>query len=224
MAKGRLVFPILGLLCAGWPAQASLSYQTSESSFSNRATVTDGLTLSSLITFTSADLMTVGGVTDDEYVDITDGIEFFAYNSNGTTPESFTVSNGTLYAGDGDSIEIVFTSASIDGFGFSFTTTASSDNLCEGLNVGGGGNCSNNVFISNGGTGFMGALNDSALPATSLPTLWLYPLTSSPDTDLEGYYLAGPADEAPEGGTLITLGCGLVVVGTMRMRKGRGGR
>lgn len=197
-----------------------MTYQSSSSSFTTEAVTTDGLTLSGLITFTASGLTTVAGVTDDEYVDSADGIEFFAFGSNGTTHESFTVSDGTLYTSGGDSIEIVFTSP-IYGFGFNFTTTFSSgDNLCEGTAEGGGGNCDGNVFISENGSGFMGALNDNPLPAATLPTLWLYPLATAADTDIESYEFGSEAS-TPEAGTMLTLGSGLVLISLLRRRARR---
>lgn len=217
MIKDRFLISILGLACAVVPARAGLSYQSTSSSFSNQATVTDGLLVSSLITFSAADLTTDGFAANDEYIDITDGIEFFAFNSNGTTHESFTVSGGALHtaSGSGDSIEIVFTSP-IDGLGLNLTTGWSSgDNVCEGTSV---TDCSGNVFISQNGSGFMGALNDNPGPASALPTLWLHVLSGSADTDIQSFEFADPAP-VPEIRTMLTLGFGLVALGLLRSRR-----
>lgn len=214
----RISIFALGLASVVIPARASLTYQSSASTFDNQVTVTDGLTLGTAITFTSADLKTTGTVTDDEYLDTTDGIEFIAFNSSGTANEAFTVSGGTLHtaSGSGDAIEIIFTNPSIDGLGVTFTTTWSNgDNLCEGTT---NGSCAGNVYVSENGSGFMGALNDSPLPATSLPTLWLHTDTGSADTDLESFVLAEP-QAAPEVRTMLMMGFGLVAIGLLHRRR-----
>jgi hypothetical protein len=219
MIKGRVLFPILGLLCAVGTARASMSYQASSSTFATKAGTTDGLTIGSLITFDAANLVTVGTVSDDEYVDAADGIDFYLFGSNGTTQESFTVTGGVLLpllsGNNGDTIEIVFTSA-VYGLGFNFTTTNSTgDNLCLDTSVTG---CNGNVFASNGGSSFIGALNDNPGPAAALPALWIHPLSGSANTEIESYEFATGDSATPEVRTMLTLGVGLLLVGLLKVR------
>jgi|HubBroStandDraft_1064217.scaffolds.fasta_scaffold219639_1 hypothetical protein len=223
---GRYGVLVLGLGLLSGSAQATISYQASQPSFSTKATVTDGLILSSLITFTAGNLTTINaiacGCSDDEYIDPTTGIEFLAFNGSGTSNVAFaSVTGGVLNtaANQGDSIEVIFPTGVDFGFGFTFATTFSSgDNLCVGTTL---GNCSDNPFASQSGSAFVGALNDNPTP-TSLSAIWLFPLNgASPNTDIQSFEVATQTTQSatPEVPTLILIGAGLVVFRLLRRRR-----
>jgi len=207
----RILLPILGLVAAVVPARASLTFESSQTSFAMEAG-NDGLSLSSLITF--------GSVSGDEYIDPTTGVEFFAFNSGGSTSESFlTTSSGELETtpGLGDSIEVVFPSTVI-GFAFNLTTASGNETLCVDLSPATFSTC------ANGGTpapGFAGVINES--PLATLPTLWLHPLAGgSAATDVISFEVAIQSDDmsAPDVATFLSLGSGLILVACVR-RRGR---
>jgi hypothetical protein len=199
----------LGMLAGS--ARATITYSASQAAFGTQATVTDGLTLSSLITFTAANLTTINGVacgcSDDEYIDPTTGLEFLAFNGSGTTNEAFaSVTAGVLYtaANSGDSIEVIFPTGLDDGFAFNFTTTRNTgDTLCVGTSVGG---CNGSNFAGQFGSAFIGALNDNPTLAP-LTVVWLT-TPGSADTDLQSFEVATQAP-VPEGPTNLLLGSGL---------------
>lgn len=199
------------------PAMASFSYQSTQSAFTTQATTTDALIVSALITFTAADLTTFGSVTDDEYLDPTLGVEFLAFNSAGATNEAFTVSGGTLDTQDAGSIEVIFP-ASTYGLAFNFTTTYTYDNLCVDASPSSFSTCdSGGTFITSGGSGFIGALNDN--PLATLTTLWLHPASGgNADTDIQSFEIAtmGDSSSAPETSTMLSLGIGLILLGALR--------
>lgn len=203
----------LGLAAVVFPARASLTYQSSASTFDSQATVTDELTLSSTISFT-------GSLSDSnsEYIDAADGIDFIALNGNASGSGSFTLSDGELQAGLGDKIEIEFTSSSIVGIGFAVSSTTNSVVVsCLDTNH---SSCSGSSNIPNGGTAFVGALNDNPLPATGLPTLFIYPQSQSDEITLDSFVLAEP-ESTPEVRTMLMLGAGLMMIGLLH-RKRRG--
>jgi hypothetical protein len=217
---------MLGLgIVAGW-ARGSITYQTSQANFTSQATVTDGLTVSSLITFTGALTELAGsGVANDEYIDLTTGVEFLAFSSNGLTHEAFaSVSGGILNtaAGQGDSIEVMFPSGVDYGFAFNFTTASSTgDNLCVDTSTATFSTCaSGGTSIAQNGSGFIGALNDSPTPAP-LVAVWLHPQSGSPGTDLQSFDVAtqSQTSDTPEARTMVLIGSGLIVINLLRRRQ-----
>jgi hypothetical protein len=214
MNMTRLTIFILGLTAAVVPARASVSYQSSQTTFTTQATVTDNLTVSSLTTFTGV-LSQFGSVANDEYIDPTTGVEFIAFNNSGTANKAFSsVSGGILStaADQGDDIEIILP-AGVYGFAFNFTTTfPSGDNVCVDVTVNG---CSGGPYFSpESGTAFAGALSDGA----ALTTIWIHPTTEQ-DTDLQSFEIATQGDaEAPEVATMLMLGSGLIFIALLRRR------
>lgn len=226
MNTPKLTIFILGLSASIVPVNASLTYYCSNgcsgttSQFTTQATVTDGLTLSSLITFTGT--LTDGG---DEYVDLSTGVQFFAFNSSGTSARAFeSVSGGdlNLAADSGDSIEVVLP-ASTYGVAFNFTTAfPSGDNLCLDPSQSQISSCdSGGTFINENASGFAGALNDNPTPAT-LTTIWISALNSGSGAaaDLQSFEIATMADNssAPDVATAVTLGAGLILISALHRR------
>jgi hypothetical protein len=214
LSKFRVLILGLGALI---PASATITYQSSQANFATQATVTDGLTLSSLITFTGT-LSTVGGVTDDAYVDPTTGIEFLAFNSTGSANAAFTLTAGHVLdtgTNSGDAIEVIFPTGVDYGFAFNFTTAASFNNLCVDTSIGG---CnSGGTVVTTGGSSFVGALNDNPTPA-ALSTIWMHPGSFSPDTDLQSFE-AGSESATPDGPTMLLIGGGLIALHFVYRRK-----
>jgi len=96
MGFQRMAIVMTGLIAVAGSARATISYQASQASFTTRAqSVADGLTVSSLMTFTGA-LTQIGSVANDEYIDPTTQIEFLAFNTNGTNAQPFILNGGTL--------------------------------------------------------------------------------------------------------------------------------
>ena len=218
MTTARLTTFILGLAAIVVPAHASLTYYCSSgcsgttSQFTTQATVTDGLALTSLINFTGG-LSQFGTVANDEYIDLTTGVEFIAFNSTGTANEPFaSVTGGILYNVAGDSLEVILPADTV-GIAANFTTTNSGGlNLCVDPTQATLSNCdSNGTFIANGGSGFAGALNDNPSPAP-LASIWLSPTSGGADIDLKNFEIASQASEgeAPDAATGLTLGAGLL--------------
>ncbi len=223
MTITRLAPFILGLAALVAPAHASLTYYCSSgcakpaSDFATEATVTDGLTLSSLIDFTGS-LSQSGTVANDEYIDPFTGVEFIAFNSTGTANEPFApVSGGVLYSNAGDSIEIILPADTV-GIAVNFTTTYSGGlNLCVDPTQSTLSSCdSGGTFIANGGSGFAGALNDSPAPVP-LASLWLSPTSGGADIDLKNFETAYEAP-VPEAATGLTLGSGLILISLLYRR------
>ena len=164
MTATRLRIFILGFTAIAIPAKASLSFEASQSTFTNQATTTDGLVVSSLFTFTGS-LTQFGSVANDEYIDLTTGVEFIAFNGTGTANKAFApISGGDLntVASQGDAIEVILPAGTY-WLAFNFTTVFSSgDNLCVDTTVSG---CSGGAFIAQNGSGFVGTLNDNPTPA-----------------------------------------------------------
>jgi hypothetical protein len=218
MTKTRLLIFISGLLCVVGPAQATISYYSSSSSFASDAS-TDSLTTSSTITFTGS-LSQFGSVANDEYVDLTTGTEFIAFNSTGTANEAFSIPSGgdlDTPASSGDAIEVVLPTGTY-GFGINFSTSyPTGETLCMDSSPGTFSSCaSGGVFVTSTGSSFTGVIDDAGVT-----TLWLHPLSGNPGTNLTGFEIAtqgSSSSEAPEAGTLLTLGSGLVGLGLVRKR------
>jgi hypothetical protein len=228
MTTARLTTFILGVAALVTPARASLTYYCTNgcgnpaSDFATEATVTDGLVLTSLIDFTGT-LSQFGTVANDEYIDSTTGVEFIAFNSNGTANETFSVSGGQLntVADNGDTIEIILP-ADTYGVAVNFTTTfPSGETLCMDPSTATLSSCdSGGTHIASGGSGFVGTLNDNPTPAT-MTTIWLNPLNDgSADTNLTSFEIATQASEseAPDAATGLTLGTGLVLISLLHRR------
>jgi hypothetical protein len=219
MTLARLTIFILGLTAATIPARASLTYYSSQSTFENQATVTDALTVSSLITFTGT-LSEYGSVANDEYIDLTTGVEFIAFNGTGTTNKAFTVSGGVLNTPAGDTIEIILPAGTY-GVGTYFTTTDSNgETVCMDPTTSVFNSCySGGTFIPNGGSGYVGTLNDNPTPAT-MTTIWLNQLTSG-NIDLTSFEIATQGEsQTPDPGTWLTLGAGLILIAGLRRSTG----
>ena len=213
MTITRLMIFILGLTAATF----RLTYYSSQSTFENQATVTDVLTVSSLITFTGT-LSEFGSVLNDEYIDPLTGVEFIAFDSTGTTNKAFTVSGGDLNTPSGDSIEVILPAGTY-GIGAYFTTTASNgETVCMDPTPSVFSSCSSGgTFIANGGSGYVGTLNDNPTPAP-MTTIWLNQLTSS-NIDLTSFEIATQGEsQAPDPATWLTLGSGLILVAALRRR------
>jgi hypothetical protein len=227
MTAFRLTIFISGLAALVTPAKASLTFQNSQTNWTNQVT-TDTLTASSVITFTSADLLNDGHtclnsqLCNDEYLDSTDGVELLALNSGGTGHDLFTLSGGTLKINNGDAIEVIFLT-DIAGFAFDFTTTKSSgDTACIDLSLPGSGCASGGTFVANGGSAFLGTINDNPTPAIDLPTIFIHSLSGSANTNLQDYETAFTAtvdSSAPDAGTMLTLGTGLILIALKRRRR-----
>jgi hypothetical protein len=212
MTQNRILILLAGLVFLLRPSGASLQYYTTASSFATEAQTVDSLTVSSsLIAFSSSNLMTIGGVTNDEYLDPATGIEFLAFNAS-LAPQPFTVSGGVLdtQTGNGDLIEIIIPST-IYGIGVNLTTNFN-DNLCLDASASG---CAWNTYLTSGQSAFAGVLNDNPLPAGSLPALWTHPFGGSPATDVQSFEVAtmNGGSETPEGSTMLLLGSGLLAIG-----------
>jgi hypothetical protein len=227
MKKARLTIFILGLSAGIVPARASLTYYCSNgcggstAQFTTQATVTDGLSLSSLVDFTGA-LTQFGSVANDEYIDSTTGVEFIAFNASGTTNKAFAgVSGGNLNltASSGDSIEVILP-ASTYGIGFNFTTAFSNgETLCLDPTTSAFSSCdSGGTFITQSSSGFVGTLNDNPAPAP-FTTIWLNAQNagSGASTDLQSFEIATQT-EAPDAATGLTLGTGLILISLLYRR------
>jgi hypothetical protein len=209
----------LGLLTLAPSARASLTYQSSQATFTNQATVTDALTVSSLITFTGS-FSEFGTVNNDEYIDPLTGVEFIAFNASGTTNKAFaSVSGGVLNtaASQGDSIEVILPAGTY-GLAFDFTTVfPSGETLCADVVV---SSCaSGGTFVTQNASGFIGGLNDNPTPAP-VTAIWLHPINSA-GTDLIDFEIAtqgSQSDTAPDPATMLTLGSGLVLLALLRRR------
>ncbi len=217
---------VLGLGIMAGTARATITYQANQSTFANQATMTDGLTLSSLITFTGT-LTTVGGVSNDAYIDAATGVEFLAFNQTGSSNVAFaSVSGGILNTvpGLGDAIEVIFPSGVDYGFGFNFTTAYSFETLCVDTSPASFGNCaSNGTTITSGNSGFIGALNDNPAPG-ALVSVWLHPYNNgSADTDLQSFEIGtqASAPSVPETRTMFLIGSGLILIHQLRRRQKR---
>jgi len=211
------VFMLALGIVAGW-ARGSITYQTSQASFTTQATVTDDLTVSSLITFTGT-LTELAGVANDEYIDPTTGIEFLAFSQSGSTHEAFASTSGNvLQTAAGDSIEVIFPSSVDYGFAFNFTTTSTFETLCVDTSTGSFGTCaSGGTTITSGNSGFIGALNDNPTPA-ALVSLWLHPQGGADDeTSLQSFDVA--TQDTPETATKVLIGSGLIVINLLRRRR-----
>jgi hypothetical protein len=213
---------MLGLASIAIPARATISYQSTQGSFSFQAGTTDGLTVSpTLITFTGTGLtestVGTGNVAGDEYLDSATGVEFLAFTSNGMTPVAFaSVTGGALETtpGAGDAIEVLLPSGT-DGFAFNFTAS-SFDNLCIDFSVSTFSTCANGGATA---PSFSGLLNDG--PPSTLPTLWIHPGSFSPGTDLQNFEVATESP-VPESSTMFMIGGGLVAMkalGAIRRRR-----
>lgn len=218
---------ILGLGMMAGSARATITYQTSLATFGTQASVTDGLTVSSPITFAGA-LTETAGVANDEYIDPTTGVEFIAFNGSGTTNEAFaSVTGGVLntVAASGDTIEVLLPTSVDYGFGFNFTTAYYEGvSLCVGTGPATFGNClSGGTYIAQNGSGFVGAINDYLAPPAPLTAVWLNPQSgfSSPaGTDLQSFEVATEAaDTTPEGSTNLLIGSGLIGLYWLRRRR-----
>lgn len=229
MTSHRFGIFMLGLGVIAGSARATITYSASQAAFGPQATVTDGLTLSSLITFTGALCSTAGtcanGVIGDEYIDPTTGLEFLAFNGSGTTNEAFaSVTDGVLYtaANQGDAIEVIFPTGVDYGFAFNFTTTSSGDNLCIDTSSASFNSCpSGPTFVMSGNSGFIGALNDSPTPAP-LTAVWLaLSASGSAATDLQSFEVATQSAQTatPEGSTSLLIGSGLIALTFLRRRR-----
>jgi hypothetical protein len=226
MTRPPFTIFILGLAAAVVPACASLTYQASQTSFSNQATVTDGLTLTSLITFTGTLTELPSTTANDEYIDPTTGVEFLAFNSTGTTHKAFaSVSGGDLNlpASSGDSIEVILPTGTY-GFAANFTTTFSPyESLCMDVSTSTFSTCASGGTVTFANTsGFVGTLDDNPTPAT-FTTIWLHPQSSgSAGTDLQSFEIAelpaDPSSGAPDPATMLTLGAGLIFLALLRRR------
>jgi hypothetical protein len=221
MTATRLRIFILGFTAIAIPARASLSFEASQSTFTNQATTTDGLVVSSLFTFTGS-LTQFGSVANDEYIDSTTGVEFIAFNGTGTANKAFApISGGDLntVANQGDAIEVILPAGTY-GLAFNFTTAFSSgDNLCVDTTVSG---CSGGAFIAQNGSGFVGTLNDNPTP-DMLTTIWMHPTTSA-GTNLQSFETATQTqDSAPDAGTMFTLGSGLILI-ALKLRRYKNSR
>jgi hypothetical protein len=214
----------LGLGMLAGSAHATTSYQSSQTSFASQATTTDGLTLSSLITFTAANLTTINGIacgcTDDEYIDPTTGIEFLAFNGSGSGNVAFgSVAAGVLttQAGLGDSIEVIFPTPVDYGFAFNFTTAYTYETFCIDPTTSFSTCASGGTTITSGNSGFIGAINSTA----PLTAVWLALNESgSAGTDLQSFEVANPA-ATPEGPTMLLIGPGLIGLLFYRRRRQR---
>jgi hypothetical protein len=216
----------LGLSAAIVPAHASLTYYCSNgcngttAQFTTQATVTDSLSLSSLIDFTGT-LTQFGSIANDEYIDAITDVEFIAFNSTGTTNKAFTVSGGNLNlpTGLGYSIEVILP-ADTYGIGINFTTAFSNgDTQCLDPTTSAFSSCaSGGTFIANGGSGFVSALNDNPTPAP-FTTIWLNAQNagSGASPNLESFEIVTQA-ETPEAATGLTLGAGLVLISLLHRR------
>jgi hypothetical protein len=219
---------VLGLGAMAGMARASVTYQASQSSFASQATTGDGLTLSSLITFTGG-LTEVGGVANDAYLDPTTGVEFLAFNGSGSGHVAFASASGGILntvSGLGDAIEVVFPSGIDYGFAFNFTTTSSFETVCVDTSPATFGNCaSNGTTITSGNSGFIGALNDNPTLAP-LVSLWIHPQSGAPDTDLQSFEIGTQADAppaVPETRTMLLIGSGLILIHQLRRRQKKNG-
>jgi hypothetical protein len=228
MSFQRLAIFMLGFAIIAIPAKASIYYgANTQLAFTTRAQTTDGLTVSSLETFTGS-LTTDGILANDEYLDPISGIEFLAFSQNGSTQQAFTsVAGGVLNmaTSGGNSIEVIFPTGIDVGFAFNFTTPSSSgDNLCVDTSVGNFGNCDDNLFISQNGSGFIGALDDVG-SLTTLSTLWLHVNGLATSTDLQSFEVATQGSSAPEPATMLLIGMGLIAIrGIDVIRKRRAAR
>jgi hypothetical protein len=224
MTATRLRIFILGFTAIVIPAKASLSFETSQSAFTNQATTIDGLVVSSLFTFTGT-LTEFGSVANDEYIDGTTGVEFIAFKGNGSgtgiTNEPFTLSGSNLNTrlSQGDAIEVILPAATY-GLAINFTSSVQVT-YCMDLSSATFSTCDGSAFILAGASGFLGTLSDNPTLAT-LTTIWLHPASSgSPAVDLQSFQIATEAS-VPDAATMLTLGSGLILIALqLRRRKSR---
>jgi hypothetical protein len=225
---GRYGVFMLGLGMMAGSARATITYQTSLATFGTQASVTDGLTVSSPITFTGSLCSTApscaNGVIGDEYVDTTTGIEFLAFNGSGSSNVAFaSVTGGVLNttAGLGDSIEVIFPTSVDYGFAFNFTTAWSFETFCIDTTTAFSNCASGGTSISSGNSGFIGAINDNSTPAF-MPTIWLALGTSgSAGTDIQSFEVATQSAQSavPEGPTNLLIGSGLSALYWLHRRR-----
>jgi hypothetical protein len=217
MTAARSVFTILGFVCAMVPARASLTFQTTSTTFTTDAD-NDGLTVSSANDF--------GSVSGATYTDMTTGVEFLAFSGNGSTAETFLTTSGELETANGsaDSIEVMFPTG-VYGFAINFTTPSNSGlNLCVDPNTTFSNCDSGGTFVTQNGSAFIGTINDNPTPAQQVTTLWLHNEGgSNAGIDITSYEIATEESmgggEAPECTTLTSLGTGLIGLAALRRRK-----
>ena len=206
----RFGIVMLGLVSIAGSANATISYQGSQASFNSKA-ATDGLAVSSLATFTGA--LTTDGITaNDEYLDATTQIEFQAFNADGSNPQQFTLTGGTLSVAAGNTIKITFPVGVDFGFAFNFTTTSSFETVCEDVTLAG---CSGSAIILQNASGFVGAINDVPTPA-ALTVLWLH--QGNAVNTLQSFDVATQS-ATPDGPTILLIGGGLIVLHLLRRRR-----
>lgn len=213
MSVTRFVFTVLGLVAIVVPARASLTFQSSQTSFTTDAD-SAGLTVSSEFTFTGGTFSSFDGVSDAEYT--VQGVEFVLFNSSGSTAENWgSQSGGTLDVPNGlnDAIEVIFPS-NVYGFGFNFTTSSGLETVCVDPTTA-FSNC------DSGGTaapGFIGTLSTTPSLA-QITNLWIHPLASG-STDLSNFELATQSEAStPEATTTLLLGSGLILLALVRRRR-----
>jgi hypothetical protein len=206
----RFGIATMGIVMLAGSARATISYQASQASFNTKAG-TDGLVVSSLGTFTGA-LTTDGIAANDEYVDATTQIEFQAFNADGSNPQPFTLTGGTLSVTPDHTIKITFPVGVDFGFAFNFTTTSTFETLCEDVTLAG---CSGSTLVFQNASGFLGATNDIPTPA-ALTVLWVHQGNSV--NTLQSFDVATQT-ATPDGPPMLLIGGGLIVLHLLHRRR-----
>jgi hypothetical protein len=230
MSFQKLSVFILGFAIAAVPAKATFTYSnsTTQTAVTIEAT-TDGLTVSSLIDFTTA-LMELASTSsiNDEYVDATTGVEFLALNSTGGANDSFSPSSpagavptGGLLKGNtlGDVIEVIFPSTV---YGFAFNVTSSSFvQVCVDTSVATLANCASGGDSVNGGSSALISVFNDGGSLSPLPTLYIHPGSQSNSDALQSFEVASQA-ATPESASMILIGMGLVAIRALAVIRKRG--
>ena len=219
----KMLIPILGLAGMVVPVRASMTYYngTSGNTQYNSAVTLAGLTPSALESFGAG----YGSLTagNSEYSDTATGVNFFSFQSNGTTASTFSttlpplrttnttdlfeiVLPANVYA---FSVNLVFTSAALADACFEASATFSS--TCSG----------NQEAVWGTGSEFFGVVGDTPFSA-----VWIgKSINSSQNPFIEVSTFADATGAAtPEVRSMLMMGTGLVSLGLLmrRMRKGAG--
>jgi len=228
MTKIRPLIFILGLLCAVAPARAAISYYCAgcSNAASQFTSANLGVTLTSLITFTSGDLSF--GVYDDPTGTMFDG---FLLNNNGGSnhgingaADSLQMASSTALGqtANGGIIEITNIPAGTFAFAFNLGATGSGA-YCVDVNSAGfdqNPSCNSTINVSSSSDSEFVGVFSSGVGAVPITTIWIGPqsdnaLSVNNESQINSFELE---QATPEAGTLVSIGSGLLALGVIRRR------
>jgi len=219
MTSHRFLIPVLVLAAVAWPAVAATTLYTDPTAFNNATTALyfPNSGIPNPISFTGS---LVGGGA--EYDDATTQAKFFAFRSDATTPDLFTLSGSALHTtiGLGDLVKITLPNNTY-AFAANITVGSSFGNFCvepfSTFNT--STNCGNSVVVpSSSDVKFFGVVSNAPFQ-----TFWIGPSTSSPALVIDNFEVGVQAAQAdaPEAATLLLIGSGLIGLRLLRRRQTR---